>query len=120
MFGEIAVDGGLQVDDRMKTAATDAFAGQHREEIFDRIQPRPRGRREMEGPARMPCQPFFDLRMLVSGVVVDHRLDLLAGRNVALDGLEEADELLVPMALHAASDDIAVEHVESRENGVVP
>lgn len=48
MFGEIAVDGGLQVDDRMKTAATDALASQNGEEALDRVQPRFRGRREIE------------------------------------------------------------------------
>jgi hypothetical protein len=69
----------------------------------------------MEGPARMSRQPLSDLRMLVGGVVVDHRLDQLAGRNVALDGIEETDELLVPVALHAAPDHAAVEHVEGGE-----
>ena len=35
----------------------------------------------------------------------------------ALDGIEEADELLVPVALHALADHGAVEHVEGREQG---
>ena len=39
----------------------------------------------------------------------------LSGRNLRLDGVEEADELLMPMALHAAADDLAVEHVEGGE-----
>ena len=33
----------------------------------------------------------------------------------ALDGVEEADELLMAMALHVAADDGAVEHVERGE-----
>ena len=33
----------------------------------------------------------------------------------ALDGVEEADELLVPVALHVAADDLAVQHVEGGE-----
>ena len=115
MFGEVAVDGGLQVDDGMEAAASDALARERREEILDRVQPGAGGRREMEGPARMPREPRLDLWMLVSGVVVDHRLNQLAGRNVTLDGVEEADELVMPMTLHAASDHGAVEHVEGGE-----
>ena len=83
MFGEVALDGGLQIDQRMETAATDALAGQYREEILDSVQTGAGCRGKMEPPARVPCKPFFDLGMLVSGVVVNHRLDQLAGRNVA-------------------------------------
>ena len=39
----------------------------------------------------------------------------LAGRDLALDGVEKADEFLVAVALHAAADDGAVEHVERGE-----
>ena len=36
-------------------------------------------------------------------------------RYLRLDGIEEADELLVPVALHVTADDGAVEDVESSE-----
>ena len=39
---------------------------------------------------------------------------LLAGTSASI-GIEEADELLMPMALHVAADDLAVEHVERGE-----
>jgi hypothetical protein len=39
----------------------------------------------------------------------------LAGRDGLLDGVEEADELLMAMALHASADDLAVQHVEGGE-----
>ena len=52
---------------------------------------------------------------LVGGVVVDDGVDLLSRRHLRLDGVEEADELLVPVALHVAADDGAVEDVEGRE-----
>ena len=42
-------------------------------------------------------------------------MDQLAGRDRRLDRVEEADELLVPVALHAVADDRAVEHVERGE-----
>ena len=55
--------------------------------------------------------------MLVGGVVVDDDVDDLAGGDLGFDGIEEADELLMPMALHAAADDRAFEHVEGGEEG---
>ena len=53
----------------------------------------------MEGPAGMPYQPLAHLRMLVGCVVVDDGVDRLLDRYLRLDGIEEADELLVPVAL---------------------
>src|SRR5262249_40414634 len=47
----------------------------------------------------------------------EHRMDQLAGGDLALDGIEEADELAVAVALHAAADDAAVEHAERGEQG---
>jgi len=44
-------------------------------------------------------------------------MDHLAGWDVALDHVQEAKELLVPMALHVAPNHGAVEHVESSEQG---
>jgi hypothetical protein len=48
----------------------------------------------MEGPARM-AQASQHFGMLVGGVVVEHRVYQLAGRDLALDGIEETDELAV-------------------------
>jgi hypothetical protein len=53
----------------------------------------------------------------MGAVVVEDHVDHLAGRHGALERVEEADELLVPLALHAAADHRAVEHVERREQG---
>jgi hypothetical protein len=39
-------------------------------------------------------------------------MDQLAGRDRALDGIEETDELLVPVSLHAAAENDAIERVE--------
>jgi hypothetical protein len=65
----------------------------------------------------MAGEPVLDLRMLVGGVVVDDDMDDLAGGDLGFDGVEKADELLMPMALHAAADDLAFEHVEGGEEG---
>jgi hypothetical protein len=69
----------------------------------------------MEGAAWMPLPPRLHLRVLVRGVIVDGCLDGLVGRYFAVNGIEEADELLVPVALHAAADHLACQHVECRE-----
>ena len=72
----------------------------------------------MEGPAGMTVQPRPDLGVLVGGVVVDDGVDHFAGRDGALDGVEETDEFLMAMALHVAADGRAVEHVErGKERG---
>jgi len=65
----------------------------------------------------MTRQPGQHLGMLVGGVVVKHRVDQLAGRDLALDGIEGADEFAAAVALHAAADHGAVEHAEGGEQG---
>ena len=35
-------------------------------------------------------------------------MNRLVSRNLMLDGVEKAEEFLVPVALHAASDDLAL------------
>jgi hypothetical protein len=60
--------------------------------------------------------------VLVRGVVVEDGVDLLPAGTARLDGVEEADELLVAVPLHVAADDGAVEHVQRGEQrgGAVP
>ena len=54
-------------------------------------------------------------RMLVGRIVVDDSVDYFPCRDLLLDRVEEANELLVAMALHVAADDGAVEDVEGSE-----
>ena len=69
----------------------------------------------MEHPAGMPRQPLAHLWMLVGRIVVDDGVDRLFHGDLRLDRIEEADELLVAMALHVAADDSAIEDVEGCE-----
>ena len=71
----------------------------------------------MEHPARMALEPLDDLGLLVGGIVVEHGMDHLAWRDDPLDGVEEADQLLMAVALHAAADDGAVENVQCCKQG---
>ena len=89
VFGQVAVDGGLQVDERMEDAATEAAAGELGEEALDRIEPGCRGRGEVERPARMPGQPSSDFGVLVAAIIVEDHMDQLAGRDVALEAVEK-------------------------------
>ena len=117
MVGDEAVDGGLQVDDAFEDAALETTLGEDGEEALDGVEPAGRGRREVERPAGVTAQPFDHLGVLVDGVVVEDGMNGLAGRDLALDGIEEADELLMAVALHAATDDLAFQHVEGGEQG---
>jgi hypothetical protein len=62
--------------------------------------------------ARQPSQHFG---MFVRGVIVKHRVDHLAGRDLAFDGVEKTDEFDVAVALHAAANHGTVEHAECSE-----
>jgi len=55
--------------------------------------------------------------MFVRGIVVEHCVDDPASGDLALNGIEKADEFAVAVALHAAADDGAVEHAERGEQG---
>jgi hypothetical protein len=44
-------------------------------------------------------------------------VDRLLGRDLALDGIQKADEFELAMALHTAADHGPVEHAERREQG---
>ena len=63
----------------------------------------------------MTDEPFADLGMFVGGVVVDDGVDRLVVWHLRLDGVEEADEVLMAVTLHVAADDGAVEDVEGGE-----
>jgi hypothetical protein len=71
VLGEVAVDGGLKVDDGVEDAALEASLRQLGEEAFDRIEPRARGWREVESEALMAVELGMHLGVLVSGVVVE-------------------------------------------------
>ena len=60
VFVEIAVDRGLQIDQRMEDTALQPSAGEGGKKALDRVGPGAGGRREVEAPARMACEPGAD------------------------------------------------------------
>lgn len=63
----------------------------------------------------MPGEPDAHPRMFVNSDVVEDGVDRLAGRDGGLDGVQEPDELTVPVALHAAAEHGARQDVEGRK-----
>src|SRR5262245_10226805 len=60
----------------------------------------------------MPIQPGPHLGVFVAAVIVEDDTDDLAGRDLSLARVQRADELLMPVPLHAAAADLAFGHVE--------
>ena len=69
----------------------------------------------MKVEARVPREPSADLGMLVGGVVIDNQVQVQIRRGPAIDLVEEADELLVPMPAHALADHPSIQHIERGE-----
>src|ERR1700704_6706339 len=65
----------------------------------------------------MTIEPGPRFWVLMRPVVVEDDVYDPADRDLGFDGVQEANEFLVPMTLHAAPDDLAVEHIEGGEQG---
>jgi hypothetical protein len=63
----------------------------------------------------MTFEPSANTGMLVGGIVVDDGVDRLARWDLLLDEIEEANELLMAMTLHVATDHRAVEDIHRGE-----
>jgi hypothetical protein len=62
-----AVDGGLEIDHASEDTALQSLLGKSGEEPLDCVEPRARGRCEVDGEARVSVEPLTHLRMLVDG-----------------------------------------------------
>ena len=82
-------DVGLEVLDTAMDAALDLLVGEQREPAFDLIKPGGAGRCEVQVTARVAGEPGLDRRRLVSGVIVEHQMDVEIGRHRLLDLRQE-------------------------------
>ena len=115
MLGDEAVDGGLEIDDRGKNSAFQPSFGESSEEALDGVEPGTGRRCEVKGEARVPVEPFAHLGMFVRGIIVEDHMHALAGGRGGIDGVQENDELLMPVAGHVSPDHRAIEDVERGE-----
>jgi hypothetical protein len=111
-----AKDSGLQLGNRSEDAALGAAARELGKEALHGIEPRRRCRSEVKNPSA-DVEPFECFGMLVGRIVIDDGMDSLSLGDPGLDGVEEADELLMPMAWHTAADHLAIEDIERGEQG---
>src|ERR1700677_70385 len=112
---EEPIDGGLQIGHRSEDAAFESSLRQGGEEALDSVEPGSGRWREVERPSGIAFEPSADIGMLMGGVVIDDGVDRLPRRNLSFDDIEEADELLMAMALHVAADHRTVEDVHRGE-----
>ena len=114
-FGDEAIDGGLEIDEGIEDTPLEAPFCEFGEEAFDGVEPRAGCWREVENKPLVAIEPAPDLWMLMGGVVVEDDVDGLVRRDLSVDHVQEPDELLVPVALHIASDNCPVEDVQGGE-----
>ena len=112
---DVGVDGRLELGGRAMAATAQRTLGEAAEKAFDLIEPRRAGRRKMHGPTRSPGEPVADQLGLVAAGVVEHDVDREVGRHAGVDGIEEAAELLRPVAWEAAPDHVAGGDIERGE-----
>ena len=99
--------------DIVKATPADLPLRQFAKPPLHHVQPGTGCWREVEMKARMPTEPGLDARMLVGSVIVYDEMKLQGKRGFGVDFLEEPNELLVPTARHAVTDDFSIEHTES-------
>jgi hypothetical protein len=99
--GDESLDRGDEIGHGREITAAQRLPGDDREERLDKVQPRPRGRREVQVHPPVAGQPGAHRRMSVGGQVVDHHVQLTAGIGGG-DLLEEGAELLVAVPVGAS------------------
>ena len=92
-------------------APTQVLLSERGEPAFDLVEPRGRGRREVDLESWMSSKPGTYRRGFVGGVVVHHQMHVQPGRDIGLDRAQEAEKLagtMTPMGLtnHLAGGDI--------------
>src|SRR5580765_6248668 len=96
-------------------ATPDVVLSQRCEPALDLIEPRRRGRSEVDVESRIAGKPGPDRRRLGGAVVVHHEMDVQAGRNVGLDGAQEPQELAAAVPAVQLANDLARGNVERRK-----
>ena len=108
---EVGLDGGDEVGYRVEAATAQGFVGELAEPALNQVQPRRRGRGEMQVEPLVAIQPAFNVGMVVRGVVVQNQMHSKMFGHLVVDSAEELEEFLVPMPGQALPDHNSGEHV---------
>src|SRR3954447_16837792 len=117
VVGDEGVDPGDQLPGAGERTTADFPLAQDPEPALDLIEPGGVGGREVKMEAGVTRQPSTGLGMLVRTVVIDDEMHIEPRRNVGVNLLQEAEELLVSVACPALGHDLSVGDVESGEQG---
>ena len=82
---EVVLDRGDQVGDAVEDAAADRLVGELAEPALDEVEPRARGRGEVQVEARVLGKPGVDVGVLVGAVVVDDQVQLELAGELAVE-----------------------------------
>src|ERR1700730_674032 len=102
-----------EVFDALEGAAPNPFASDFSKPAFDQIQPGRTGGSEMQMKSSMALQPSLHFGMFVGGVVVHDQMQLHCGGGFPIYLTQEAQKLIVPMPIKAATNDRAFQHIQS-------
>ena len=91
--------------------------GQIAEPTLDHVEPRARSRHKMLVESFMAFEPRFDLRMLISGVIVHNQMQVQLGRGLLINQVQKLDPLLMPMAAHTRANNAPLGHLQSSQQG---
>lgn len=99
----------------LKGATADAVSGDLSKEALDHVKPGRRLGREVQVEAQVCLEPAFNGRGLMRGIVTDDEVKVQPLGGLLADQLGKAKKLPVLMAWHTGSVDVAIQHVEHRE-----
>ena len=120
MMLQVIFDDRFEIADAVKDAAPDGILCDQAEEALDQIDPGRRSRREVEMEARVAFEPCLDLGMLVGCVVVHHDMQIKGFRGLGVNGAQKAQELLMPVPMHARPMTLPVAMSSAANKVVVP
>ena len=104
MFANVVIDGLDQLGDTAEGATADSLAGDFGKSALDQVEPRTAGGSEVQVVAGMGPKPLHHRWMFMGAVIVEDQVNGQPLRCLALDFLQESEELDVSMPLHAATD----------------
>lgn len=81
----VRFNGGDQVLDRFNNSTPNTLVSQIAEPTLDHVEPRARGRHEIQMESGMAFKPRFDLGVLVGGVIVYDQMDVELQRGLLIN-----------------------------------